>query len=300
MEVNKIIHEFPITFVVLFHSQDYNDCKPALCPSGKVQLGSTCVYSTTTLFSNVFYVAVKLYPGNNRNISPLIDHLNSNLQQGKDWKTFIYARGLKSWHLNAVCYYDDTHQATQNRTIGFFWLKLKLEKTKYSSLEKILANVDKFMTGDWKFIVGMTSVPLEQSFSEFNDVVYDWATDSTKPLYIDSPDLELSCTGFGPSSLINPSIHVTKTFFCDQVALRPEEYVFDKGLKMMYVNETGRVFSPAEYLLGYDANGDPEPRLCLEDTDYVLVPQQHPASPSGAPEHRNWSNLALVAIAILI
>ena len=169
-------------------------------------------------------------------------------------------------------------------------------------MTKILAKVDKYMTGDWEFVINTTTVPLEQKFSEFEDVEqYNTTKKTYKQRYFDNLDPELSCTSFDPIAERNPGIQVTKTFFCDQVALQPEEYDLEtKRSKRLYVNATGRVFSRAEYSLGYDAQGDPVPRLCLEDTDYVLVPQQNPASPGGAPAQNNWSILALVVIAHLI
>ena len=148
------------------------------------------------MFSRTFKVAVEFYPGNYRNTAPLIDYLKSNLQHGKDWRAFFSAPGLNDWRLSVLCHHDDTEKATNNGSAGFFWLKLTLEKTKSSPLAKISANVDKLMTGDWECIVNRTSVPLEQMFSEFEDVSYDKTTSTLKRRYADSQDPELSCTTF--------------------------------------------------------------------------------------------------------
>ena len=70
----------------------------------------------------------------------------------------------------------------------------------------------------------------------------------------------------------------------------------DKRSKMLYINATGRVFSPAEYSLGLGAYGEPTPRLCLEDTDFLLVPQHLPVSPSDAQAKHHLSIPVLVSI----
>ena len=287
------VHYAPVTlydfYFGFFPPQGYADCRPALCPSGTVRLGVDCVYITTTLAVSSFKVSIELYPGDHRNISPLIDHLVSNLQQGKDWKTVISAPRLGSWRLTNLCYHESP---------GFFWLELKLEKTKSSTLANILANVDKVMTGNWEFVAERTSISLDPRFSRIETLRYHSPTGTFKPVYVDNLYHRMGCAMYNPIRSL--SMDITKLFFCDQVALQPEEYVMDTESKRLYVNATGRVFSPTEFSLGYDTSGDPVPRLCLEDADFVLMPQQNQASPSGAPSGNYWSILTLIAIVELI